>query len=263
MDPQAKTRLTNLGKLVTVVGGQTADFQPPRTRTLLLDADLTQLDECRAFEAGSWVMMVDGVPVDWPVGGGNQYVDPLIAQVSIGTGGAAHELELDAVPGFAIQLPGICARAELVWDRLPTQTGVAPINRWIIPQNVRVRGTLHRGTVFPLGHRSYTMNRDMTIVPPFLVATEGPVPPYARSVMVYGDDRVPLGPAVPPYDATTLFTLHPGTPSVTPLARFNGAQLLTLKGLGARIPITGQMVRWAFASTATVERVVVDFEIAI
>lgn len=260
---EQKFKLTNLGKIVTVQGGLGLDGQPPQTSTLLLDADLSTLDECRAFESGSWVMMVDGVPLSWPVGGGNQYLNPLTCRVTCGTGGSSHELDLDAIPGFGIQLPAIVSRCELLWDRLPLQDHVPPISRWIVPEQVRVRGTLHRGTIKSIGHRSFTMNRDLGVVPPFLVDTQGLIPPYARSVMVYGDDRVPLGPAVPPYDASTLFTLHPGPPSVTPLARFSGTQLLTLKGWGARIPITGQMVRWALACTATVERVVVDFEITI
>ncbi len=257
-------RLTNQGRIVDVVGGL-INGRPPQTRELLLDVDLAQLDPCRTFEFGSWAMAVETEVLQWPSPAvGPSRVCPLVARVSLGSGGAQHTLELDALPGFVIQLPGYTARCELVWDDLPSQAAVPAFNQWVLPDLVRVRATVFRGQVKPLGHRSF-LNRRSVEVGVVAIVTDGRIPKLARSCMVYGLDTTPV--PVLPYDAVTAFSLVTQATMGGTVQNFTGAQLQALKSFGARIPITSQMTDWSLTTPAGVGvplfPVIVDFEISI
>lgn len=260
-------RDTNFGKLVDIVGGIQADGRPPQTRTLLLDANLSVADPCREFESGSWVMMVSSEVLEWPPQAlGPQRICPLVAHVSLGQGGAAHELELDAFPGFAIQLPAVTARCELAWDPLPTQApGMIPFWNWRIPLRMRVRGTVFRGTIRPYGHRSFVCNQDNVTPGLIRIETIGDVPRFARSAMVLGPDGGGGAPAQP-YNLGSSFSLmqEQGMAIVT---AFDGTQLHTLKAVGSRIPVTAQCLHWSCWATAGPAQpnfpVIVDFEVTL
>lgn len=233
-------RLTNQGRIVDVAGGLVGG-RPPQVRQLLLDVDLSTLDPCRVFEFGSWVMAVEAEVLEWPSPAvGPSRVCPLVARVSFGSGGAAHQLELDCLPGFQIQLPGYTARCELVWDELPSQVGLPAFNQWVLPLMVRVRGTVYRGQVKSIGHRSF-LNRRSNEVGVVAIVSSGDVPKFARTVMVYGDETVP---PVLPYDATTMFRLMSEATLGATVQNFSGPQLQALKSFGRRIPITAQTTQW-------------------
>lgn len=260
----ADYRLTNQGKIVDIAGGLIAG-SPPRTSTLLLDADLSVLDKCRIYETGSWVMAVQTEVLEWPGPAvGPQRTCPLVARVSFGTGGASHQIELDALPGFTIQLPALVIRCELVWDQLPSQEGVPAFSQWVIPNMVRVRGTVYRAVVRPYGHRSFLARR---IVAPGAIAivTTGNIPRFATSCMVYGG--LDTAPPILPYDAATQFFLMSDALLGNTVTNFSGPQLQTLKSWGNRIPITSQMTQWFLNTPAgpgvPLFPVIVDFEISL
>lgn len=257
-------RLTNQGRIVDIVGGL-IDGRPPQVRELLLDVDLAQLDQCRIFEFGSWAMAVEAEVLEWPSPAvGPSRVCPLVARVSFGSGGASHQIELDALPGFMVQLPGYTARCELVWADLPSQVALPAFNQWVMPLRVRVRGTVFRGQVKPIGHRSY-LNRRSNEVGLVSLTTDGPIPKFARSCMVYGLDTTPA--PVLPYDAVTTFNLMTEATLGGTVQNFSGAQLQALKSTGARIPITAQMTQWTLLCPGGPGNpffpVVVDFEISL
>lgn len=260
----ADYRLTNQGKIVDIPGGFTGG-QPPQTSTLLLDADLSTLDKCRIYETGSWVMAVETEVLEWPGPAvGPQRVCPLIAKVSFGTGGASHQIELDALPGFAIQLPALVVRCELVWDTLPSQENVPAFSQWVIPNIVRVRGTVYRGVVRPFGHRSYLARRNPG-VGVIAIVTTGPVPKFAVSCMVCGG--LDTAPPILPFDAATAFIIQSQALLGGTVTNFTGPQLQTLKSWGQRIPITSQMASWFLNTPAgpgvPLFPVIVDFEISL
>ncbi len=257
-------RLTNQGRTVDIAGGLVGG-RPPQVRELLLDVDLATIDPCRMFEYGSWVMAVDTEVLEWPSPAvGPSRVCPLVARVSFGAGGAAHQIELDALPGFVIQLPGYTARCELSWVDLPSQNSVPVFNQWVLPVRVRVRGTVFRGQAKPIGHRSFLNARSLD-VGVVSILTQGDIPRFARSCMVYGLDTTPV--PVLPYDAVTAFQLDTQATMGGTVQNFSGAQLQALKSTGQRIPITAQMTQWSLTTPAgagvPLFPVVVDFEISL
>lgn len=258
------SRLTSQGKILDIDGGLVAGV-PPQTATTLLDVDLSVLDKCRLFEAGSWVMSVETEVLEWPGPAvGPQRTCPLVARVSFGAGGASHQIELDALPGFVIQLPSITARCDLAWSLLPSQENVPAFNQWVIPNRVRVRGIVYRGVARPYGHRSFLARRNPG-AGVLAIHTIGNIPKFSRSCMVYGglDNTAP---PILPYDAATVFQLLSDATLGNVVTDFTGPQLQTLKSWGSRIPITSQATQWALETPAgpatPLFPVIVDFEIS-
>ncbi len=263
LTPAENVRLTNLGKTVEVVGGL-VNAQPPNTRILLLDVNLADLDKCRNFESGSWCMIVHTEVVTWPGPPIVQRVIPLQATIRLGAGGAHHVIEVDAHPGFAIQLPGNTVTCELWWDRLPAQNMVPPgFFDWVIPDLVRVSGTIFRGTVVSNAHRTFIMPQDNATPGLVGINTEGLIPPFSRTCMLYGADQI----VTAPYDPASFIQLTQQVGGVGPIQNFTGTQLLNLKNAARRIPVTGQMARWQVRCTVGVALpvlpVFLDFEIVL
>lgn len=236
---------TRLGNRITVDGGVTLDettgtFQPPTSRTLLLEASLKEL--CRELSpqelgtSGPWVFLVESSVADndWPVPSG-PFVVPLKIAFSMGSGGAVHELECDAFPHAAIQVPTATCRVEVFWDRLPPCSLGGP--NWTIPNHVTVKGTLQRANVKPIAHRSFLLPAEgLPVVTIFGLA----VPRFARTVNIYSWFQ-----GGSPFAAAAVLEFFTGVPG-SPVSSYTGPQLLTAMVTGARFPVPAMVNNWVY-----------------
>lgn len=176
---------TQFGNQVEAPGVQSAPGQPWQPwRRQLLDANVNELWENGFADAGSWILTVTSTILEGPSGAPGAGVVPLICRISLGGGGASHTAEVDAFPGFTLQLPTPACRVDVLWDEFPESANLAAGYGLKIPALVRVRGTIQRGNLATDAWRSFMLNRSGTAGGGPL-ATTGTVPQFAKSVNVY------------------------------------------------------------------------------
>jgi hypothetical protein len=246
---------TRLGNQITVPGGILANGQPPPNPILLLEANLGELSN--AVEAGDlklpelgfgpWVFMVDIEPI-WGAPAGGVPVNPLKLRFNMGSGGAAHRLEIDAVGGAALQVPTAVCRVEVFWDRLPTFVGAVPA--FEIPTSVIVRGTLHRANIVPNARRSFLLARDAAAA----ATTNGLIPPYAFDWMIYAQGASSV------YAAASSNIFACSSPAITIISLTTGPQMAAALATGARFPIPPMVDFWQVTYAAPANFVtLIDF----
>jgi hypothetical protein len=176
---------TQFGNQVEAPGVQTAPGQPWQPwRRQLLEGNVNELWEDGFADAGSWVLTVTSTILQPPSGAPGAGVVPLVCKISLGGGGATHTAEVDAFPGFTLQLPTPACKVDVMWDRFPESASLAAGYGLKIPELVRVRGTIQRGNLATDAYRSYILNRSGTAGGAGLV-TAGTIPQFAKNVMVY------------------------------------------------------------------------------
>ncbi len=243
---------TRLGNSMVVNGGLSGG-QPPLERSLLLEANLWDL--CTELPIGylgfgPWVFVVDVTPTWDPAAAGLQ-VNPLKLRFSMGSGGASHILEIDAVGGAGVQVPTAVCRVDVFWDRLPTPNIAGAGAPWVIPTSVVVRGTLHRSSIVPHARRSYLANLRDLVTP---TTTVGPIPPFAKDFMVY---TLQGGGG---YAAGSQITMEQSSPIAVVMTTVTGAQLLAAYIAGGRFPVPPGVDSWEFTYVApTTDILQVDF----
>lgn len=160
-----------------------------QARTSILRGD--SYDIAAGNAASSWVMTLAGrVTIQGTLGVGQFTSVPLVALISMGTGGIQQFVEIDAWRG-AIQLPANVIKVTLVYQQLanqaPLSVGHGPTR---YPDQVAVIGTLHRTFSANVGAalRSYWMNIDVGST------ARCPVPPFATEWTYICNREIPAGP---------------------------------------------------------------------
>jgi len=278
---------TRLGNSVIFPGGTLVQAdgsnQVLSTTRLLLEVNLAELARHLSPQelgsAGSWVFLVETTieDRDWPpfppLPTGSIRVCPLKLRFTMGSGGAVHQLECDAHPHAAIQIPTATCRVELFWDPLPPILFPGPPPPAIplvyqIPDQVRVQATIQRANVIPIAHRSMLLTLDQTAGVGF---SFGKVPRFARDFQLVSFDTSILG--VPQGGNVYLagwipvgsqFDFFTGdVAAATFLATWSGPQLLTALVNGVRLPVPAMAENWEFAYRAPALNVIVaDFGVA-
>ena len=244
---------TRLGNSITVLGGiDPTTGQPPVAKTLLLEAnlmDLTTQLPIAYLGYGPWVFVVS-ITTTWPTFGPTDYpTNPLKLRFAMGSGGASHILEIDAVGGAGVQVPTAVCRVDVFWDRLPVNVG--PIPRWVIPTSVVVTGTLHRAHIVPHARRSFITPLGGIGAG---VAPGGAIPPFAKDWMVYAPQAAPV------YGAggnMAMLTFTGGA-----IHGITGPQMLAALVTGGRFPVPPGAERWQLIVPAPAsDPTVVDFAV--
>ncbi len=229
---------TALGRSVDMAGiflpGSATQVQ--RSETLLVDGNADELFPQQAGVGGSWVLTVSSTILEGgDAGAFAAQVVPLVCRVTFGAGGITHETEVDAFPGFSLQLPTGTVRAVVYWENLPTTVGVAPTLE--LPNRVRVRASIHRGNCQQGARRSFLLNRDAGVA----VNTTGLVPAFSKSAMFYADNTHQG------YVNPSALILGESIPTATPGAitsRIVGASLLANLQAGLEAVVPAQSSQW-------------------
>lgn len=275
---------TRLGNSVIFPGGTLVQADgsnqvQPNTR-LLIEVNLAELSRHLSPQelgaSGPWVFLVETTveDTDWPpfppLPTGVVRVCPLKLRFTLGSGGAVHQLECDAHPHAAIQIPTATCRVELFWDPLPPilLPGAPPPPLplvYQIPNQVRVQATIQRANVVPTAHRSMLLTLDQTAG---FTWVWGRVPRFARDFQVLCFDTsiagVPQGGNLflagwPPVGTSFDFFTSDAA-AATFLATWSGPQLLTALTNGVRLPIPAMADNWELGYRGPVLNVIVlDF----
>lgn len=243
---------TQFGNQLDIPGVQTAPgaaWQP--YRKLLLDGNVNELWEDAYADPGSWILTVTSTILEQPSGAPGAGVVPLVCKISLGGGGASHTAEVDAFPGFTLQLPTPAVRVDLMWDVFPSSANLGAGYGLKIPELTRVRGTIQRGNLATDAYRSFILNRSGTAGGGPLVTT-GPVPQFAKSVMVYSSRGI-ADVAHQVYAAGSYLTLQ----QVTNVFQtdLDGTELDAAQAGGFRFPVPPGSTTWRVHVVAAENRV--------
>lgn len=231
-------RFTNLGSSTDMVGKVTQRVANQtyleERKTRLLDVSLQRQAPRKVYDAGPWCLTVTSQIVTPSAGGGLFAIIPLVVDIGFGSGGAAHKITLDAVPGFALQVPAATVTVDVRWDSpLPIDNVAA--GQWTVPPLVRVRATLQRAQCNPWGHRTFALARDQGGA----IQTTGLVPSFARTAMVYSTQ----GSAV--YNAASNLLMYEDTGTAT-MAQWFGPDLVAMLIAGDNFPVPGAATGWRY-----------------
>lgn len=248
-------RFTNLGNSVDMVGAITSRVANvsylDERKVRLLDVNLQRQAPKHLYEAGPWCLTVTSSIIEPSPGIGIPLI-PLVCDISLGSGGAAHKLTVDAMPGFALQLPVATVTVDVRWvSPLPIDPFAAPADQWELPAKVRVRGTLQRSECNSWAHRTFALNRSNVGG----TVTTGDVPHFARSVFGYSVQTAQM------YNMLSSLSLYEQS-GPSGLAIYTGADLLAILIAGtAPVPVPGPATGWTYvvnAADATPSYVVFD-----
>lgn len=237
-----RPRSTQFGNQLDVPGVQAAPGQPWEPyRKSLLDGNVNELWEEGFADPGAWVLTVTSTVRQPPSGAPGQGIVPLLCKVSLGSGGVSHALEVDAFPGFTLQVPTAAVRVEVMWDQVPFSDHLAAGYGLKIPALTRVRGTIQRGNLATDAYRSWVLDREGTVGGPGLRNTFGNVPAFAKSVGVYAS-RGFAGAAHNVFIAGSYLCLREVTGAFT--TDLDGVELAAAIPAGHQFPVPAQSTDW-------------------
>lgn len=193
----------------------------------ILDINLNDyaLMKGRVLEPGSWVLTFRTEVLTPAVPPG---VNPLVARVQYGSGGASTRVDVSISPGSAFQISADRVRASVVLEGLINGPDVT-----LPPTLQRVSAVLRRGEIESVPVRSFFINT----IPAVPGAITGIIPPLAVDVFVHGNNVA----ANNVYNAGTLLTLTGGG---VVLATYSGTDLRNSQLAGNPLPVPAGSTEW-------------------
>jgi hypothetical protein len=264
--------ITRFGSSIVINSGfhnaGTTQAQPGDNHECLLEVNLADIDRHRITTFGGWALILSCYPEwIWDSAIDNYLMTavPLVARISIGSGGGSHVLYANAYPGIAMNVPAMTVRVDVYWDPLPAYYGLGagdPDN-WKIPNWVRVVGTIMRATVVPRIRRYFHGTRYNAQFPgiPVNIEDQNSIPPLAKTVLAYGDRGTNGIYQVGSYLELGAGNLLLGDAGV---CQFSGPTLEDMKDQGERGWIPGNCDTWLCvrpSATRPGSLVTIDFEI--
>lgn len=169
-----------------VAGGPNPILIPDSTQPLL-EVDLSGEKD----SSGSWVLTIDHEATfrdqNGDPAGNGVYVVPLVATVSLGTGGSQQTFQTDC-KNQSFQVPGANIKVSCNWDTSIPANSAAFFggNNWQFPTKVEVRASIQRGFSTGIARRTQLLpSYGVAPAQPFLVV--GKIPNFATCFRVWGD----------------------------------------------------------------------------
>lgn len=210
----------------------------PRVAQAILEVDLmsTQDQKAALYGAGSWVLTLDATATYQELGpvDGNRIL-PVRAIVTIGTGGAAQQFEVD-VRNTSFQLPAANVKIVIDWDEQVPACDLG--DGWIMPDRVRVVASLQRGFSQGRATRSLWLAQTPSVI------LFGAVPNFAKCVRLWGG----LARSEALWADFLLSFNTDREVAGSELIQYTGAQLLNPSG----VPVPTLAQSWALATPAFV-----------
>jgi hypothetical protein len=161
----------------------------PKVRQPLLEADLT-VPELRET-SGSWVLSIDTeTTITAPRSPSEieNFVCPVVCEVSLGSGGASQVFECDA-RNQSFQVPAAYIKVVAKWpDSVPPWGWSTAGAGWAFPDKITVRATLQRG--YSSGRATRTILAAK--LGPSVTTWNEKIPNFARCFRVWGDRTDPF-----------------------------------------------------------------------
>lgn len=246
-----RLRTTRLGQVIRVPGtvagsGVGPGPFPPNQSNLQLIHSLVMADNLDIEDDTPWVLAIAcNITKNFIDSEDEQWVIPLLAEITMGAGGASHTFRIDAWPYCTIQLPAGAVKVIIRWD-IDKITGLIQsfpdVNtgaiQFITPQEVEVAGTLVRGFSSSNAKRSFLIQTNADAP---LNTGKIEIPDFAVKGFYWADDYTVL--------AGTLSYFEHNQAGFA-LANYTIAELIALKAIGELTPLPANAGFWQLALTA-------------